>query len=352
MKSPTKWNVSGISRHLNVNDCIVNYIGPGKKWLDSAMIRTDHPIPQCELFYFEVNIINGGEDGIIGIGFCTKESKLDTMPGWGNNSWGYRGKCDECLYPDSGLNKDDALTLRYQGEALYMMGCYVRSLKTFEKLLKIKSNDVWALKACEEVRREQMQDELGMEMFYYMKQNCPEEDEEKEERVKEIKKIMNINEKIMEDKQIEKLIDSFLTKGIQNFKISEYMGNVNKDNESLMDRLMLMMQKPIILFAWKIQLIIKNLAKEEKKNLEKILKMSLENLFELCHDGRCKEKLNEKIENFDDFIYYESDFFKRILNIREDEDGNYNILISTRKEIIEKRVKCFSRRRRDNGIST
>ncbi|CAG8563041.1 18890_t:CDS:2, partial [Racocetra persica] len=77
MESPTAWNVSDLSSHLNVNGLEVNYVGPGKKWVDSAMIKTNNPIPQCELyvFYFEVNIINGGENGIIGIGFCTKDSK-------------------------------------------------------------------------------------------------------------------------------------------------------------------------------------------------------------------------------------------------------------------------------------
>ncbi|CAI2180140.1 10456_t:CDS:2 [Funneliformis geosporum] len=57
-----------------------------------AAIRANFPIPeQCGLFYFEIDIIDKGENGEIGIGFCTKSASLNKMPGWEDSSWGYHG---------------------------------------------------------------------------------------------------------------------------------------------------------------------------------------------------------------------------------------------------------------------
>ncbi|CAI2197972.1 16751_t:CDS:2, partial [Funneliformis geosporum] len=57
-----------------------------------AAIRANFPIPeQCGLFYFEVDIIDKGENGGIGIGFCTKSARLNKMPGFEDISWGYNG---------------------------------------------------------------------------------------------------------------------------------------------------------------------------------------------------------------------------------------------------------------------
>ncbi|CAI2169963.1 1832_t:CDS:2, partial [Funneliformis geosporum] len=46
-----------------------------------AAIRAKFPIPeQCGLFYFEVDIINKGENGGIEIRFCTKSASLNKKP--------------------------------------------------------------------------------------------------------------------------------------------------------------------------------------------------------------------------------------------------------------------------------
>ncbi|CAI2184402.1 2623_t:CDS:2, partial [Funneliformis geosporum] len=56
-------------------------LGGGVK--NCAAIRANFPIAeQCGLFYFEVDIIDKGENGEIGIGFCTKSASLNKMPGW------------------------------------------------------------------------------------------------------------------------------------------------------------------------------------------------------------------------------------------------------------------------------
>ncbi|KAF0500233.1 SPRY-domain-containing protein [Gigaspora margarita] len=49
----------------------------------AIIIRANNPIPsQCGLFYFEIEIINEGKNGMIGIGYCTKQNNIsDFMPG-------------------------------------------------------------------------------------------------------------------------------------------------------------------------------------------------------------------------------------------------------------------------------
>ncbi|CAI2187973.1 11717_t:CDS:2, partial [Funneliformis geosporum] len=59
-----------------------------------AAIRANFPIPeQCGLFYFEVDIIDKGENGYVGDWnrVCTKSASLNKMPGWEDSSWGYHG---------------------------------------------------------------------------------------------------------------------------------------------------------------------------------------------------------------------------------------------------------------------
>ncbi|KAL2026979.1 hypothetical protein VTO58DRAFT_111070 [Aureobasidium pullulans] len=54
--------------------------------------RTNYPIPAtAKNFYFEFEIIRGGQKGLIGIGLCREESRIVGMPGWDSGSWGYHG---------------------------------------------------------------------------------------------------------------------------------------------------------------------------------------------------------------------------------------------------------------------
>lgn len=36
---------------------------------------------QCGIYYFEMQVLSKGEDGFIGIGFCSPENELDRLPG-------------------------------------------------------------------------------------------------------------------------------------------------------------------------------------------------------------------------------------------------------------------------------
>ncbi|RIB26953.1 concanavalin A-like lectin/glucanase domain-containing protein [Gigaspora rosea] len=95
MDLPTAWNLDDKSTFLSINSSglRVNYEGLGESDDDIGAIRANHPIPQqCNLFYYEVDIINEGKNKIIGIGFCEKTVNLNKrMPGWENGSWGYHG---------------------------------------------------------------------------------------------------------------------------------------------------------------------------------------------------------------------------------------------------------------------
>ena len=79
-------------RYLDVIGLRVKYKGPGSDDRDAASIRSNKPIPaNCPVYYFEIEIINKGRDGYIGIGLAGHDVKLDRLPGWEPHSYGYHG---------------------------------------------------------------------------------------------------------------------------------------------------------------------------------------------------------------------------------------------------------------------
>ncbi|CAG8465491.1 2339_t:CDS:2 [Ambispora gerdemannii] len=91
---PTAWSADDKCNflELSADKLSVSYAGTGKADTDAAAIRANYPIPpQCGVFYFEVDIINKGKEGFIGIGFCGKNVQLMRLPGWELQSWGYHG---------------------------------------------------------------------------------------------------------------------------------------------------------------------------------------------------------------------------------------------------------------------
>uniref|UniRef100_A0A182UKC1 Ran-binding protein n=2 Tax=gambiae species complex TaxID=44542 RepID=A0A182UKC1_9DIPT len=64
----------------------------GKSHTDAASVRTAYPIPAaCGLYYFEVKIISKGRDGYMGIGLTHTNFKMNRLPGWDKQSYGYHG---------------------------------------------------------------------------------------------------------------------------------------------------------------------------------------------------------------------------------------------------------------------
>ncbi|GLC42436.1 hypothetical protein PLESTF_000812400 [Pleodorina starrii] len=96
---PSLWEprVSGIRnqhamQYLKVDGTRVRYVGPGDDDSQAATIRANYPLPaDCPLYYFEVKVLNKGQAGFIGIGFCTDEVLLTRLPGWDPHSYGYHG---------------------------------------------------------------------------------------------------------------------------------------------------------------------------------------------------------------------------------------------------------------------
>ncbi|KAG8882059.1 hypothetical protein FRB98_003948 [Tulasnella sp. 332] len=59
---------------------------------DAASARTNFSIPHiCGVYYYEVEVLNKGNKGHIGVGFGTKRARLSKLPGWEVDSWGYHG---------------------------------------------------------------------------------------------------------------------------------------------------------------------------------------------------------------------------------------------------------------------
>lgn len=68
------------------------FTGVGKTPNDAASVRTPSPIPPaCGLYYFEVKIISKGRDGYMGIGLTSVNFKMNRLPGWDKQSYGYHG---------------------------------------------------------------------------------------------------------------------------------------------------------------------------------------------------------------------------------------------------------------------
>ncbi|GLI69304.1 hypothetical protein VaNZ11_013882, partial [Volvox africanus] len=58
----------------------------------AASIRTDLPVPRdCPIYYYEITVLDDGEDGSIGLGFAAASVPLSRLPGWDERSYGYHG---------------------------------------------------------------------------------------------------------------------------------------------------------------------------------------------------------------------------------------------------------------------
>ncbi|KDQ19805.1 hypothetical protein BOTBODRAFT_378313 [Botryobasidium botryosum FD-172 SS1] len=95
LKLPTRWNELDRFPPLTVgtDGREISFLGnvtPGER--EAAAVRADNPIPPaCGIYYYEVEILNKGVKGHIGIGFGTKGVQLNRLPGWEHDSWGYHG---------------------------------------------------------------------------------------------------------------------------------------------------------------------------------------------------------------------------------------------------------------------
>lgn len=113
---PSCWNRDDCRRTMEVsaNNLTIRFNGPEGI---SAGIRTDCTVPEnfhrpaegpCKIYYYEVEIVNLGENGRIGIGFGHAISHLGSMVGWEWDSLGIHAD-DARLYCSStkGSKLDD-----------------------------------------------------------------------------------------------------------------------------------------------------------------------------------------------------------------------------------------------------
>ncbi|CAO3649871.1 unnamed protein product [Mucor fragilis] len=107
LRLPTLWNSRDKSKNIEIgsNGIDLSYIGPGKQETHAALARSNFPMrPQCGIFYYEMRVISKGDDGYIGIGFCAASNKVERLPGWDPDSWGYHGD-DGHSFAGSGTGK-------------------------------------------------------------------------------------------------------------------------------------------------------------------------------------------------------------------------------------------------------
>ncbi|CAE6421956.1 unnamed protein product [Rhizoctonia solani] len=95
IRVPTRWNAA--DKHqalvLSLDGREVRYPSPTHSTdKEAAAIRANHPMhAACGVYYFEIQIIEKGTQGHIGIGFSSREVGLNRLPGWEPMSWGYHG---------------------------------------------------------------------------------------------------------------------------------------------------------------------------------------------------------------------------------------------------------------------
>ena len=59
---------------------------------DVGSIRTTVPVPDgCGIYYYEIKIVNRGEEGKIAVGLTAKGTDLTHQPGWDRHTFGYHG---------------------------------------------------------------------------------------------------------------------------------------------------------------------------------------------------------------------------------------------------------------------
>eukprot|EP01024_Parvocaulis_polyphysoides_P002596 TRINITY_DN10779_c0_g1_i8.p1 TRINITY_DN10779_c0_g1~~TRINITY_DN10779_c0_g1_i8.p1 ORF type:complete len:446 (-),score=56.54 TRINITY_DN10779_c0_g1_i8:569-1825(-) len=90
---------------VNVIGNEVEYVGPGENDTQAQTIIADQPVPQnTPIYYFEVEIVEKGQDGYIGVGLQQKQTNVFRLPGWEKNSYGYHGD-DGSIFSGAGQGR-------------------------------------------------------------------------------------------------------------------------------------------------------------------------------------------------------------------------------------------------------
>jgi len=81
---------------IDVKGLTISYRGSATFFSSSSskasMFRSNAPVPLfVKVYYFEMVVNAGGENGAIGIGFVPEYHSMEGMPGWDKGSCGYHG---------------------------------------------------------------------------------------------------------------------------------------------------------------------------------------------------------------------------------------------------------------------
>lgn len=106
---PSSWDKHGLGsdgkRCLEITGLKIKYVGPADEDKDAASVRADHPVPfDVSLYYYEVQVVNKGRHGFVGIGFSAQDVSLNRLPGWEPHSYGYHGD-DGMAFESCGTGK-------------------------------------------------------------------------------------------------------------------------------------------------------------------------------------------------------------------------------------------------------
>ncbi|GMR53292.1 hypothetical protein PMAYCL1PPCAC_23487 [Pristionchus mayeri] len=96
---PTQWNKDDKCTFMRVSHLNLRFMYPErpgiaipdrKNKMEPGAVRANHPCPLfAGVYYFEVHIKES--DGYMGVGLCQKSVKMNRLPGWDAQSYGYHG---------------------------------------------------------------------------------------------------------------------------------------------------------------------------------------------------------------------------------------------------------------------
>ncbi|KAI0321007.1 hypothetical protein OF83DRAFT_1168849 [Amylostereum chailletii] len=91
LRLPTRWSEQDRHPYLSVSPDGRELHNNGTAAVDNVgLARANHPIPPaCGIYYFEIDVLSKSQKSHVSIGFTTSENRLNKLPGWDKNSWGY-----------------------------------------------------------------------------------------------------------------------------------------------------------------------------------------------------------------------------------------------------------------------
>ncbi|KZV74766.1 SPRY-domain-containing protein [Peniophora sp. CONT] len=93
---PTRWSEQDRHPYLSVSpdgrELSYNGYGIGSQSSDPGLARANHAVPPaCGVYYYEVDILSKNAKAQISVGFTSSTNRLNKLPGWERDSWGYHG---------------------------------------------------------------------------------------------------------------------------------------------------------------------------------------------------------------------------------------------------------------------